>query len=266
VARPAAVAAEEGVRRAGVAVADHEPVRRRDQGRPLQRRGHREAPVALVPGRPVQPAGRRLLACVGDALSGAPGEGAPFYREGIVQCAQARADRGDRGGRVSRPAGAHRVATGQRGGHQPRAVLVAALAERPRHRVVLPGPGHPARLARQVEAAAGRRPLDEAAPRARAGLEGKPAGLVGPRERQALAARRRDHGRGHRRSGTRHAPTVSPGRDGRLTLSRAGRPGAPGAGRAGPTAAAWCRDWRSGLLARPPAAPRAPAAGFPVCL
>jgi hypothetical protein len=92
-----------------------------------------------------------------------------------VQRPQSLPDRGNGGSGIGLPPCAHRAITRKRCGDQPRAGVVTAAIQRLRHGMVLRGPGHPLGLTRQVKAAAGRRPLDEAAPGTLAGGEGEAA-------------------------------------------------------------------------------------------
>ena len=81
---PVAIHRKQGVRCAGIAVTDHEPVDGRDGGGEVQGRADAERLMALMPGRRAEVARGRLLAGIGQALFGTPGIRAGRHRERFV--------------------------------------------------------------------------------------------------------------------------------------------------------------------------------------
>jgi hypothetical protein len=178
--------------------------------------------VGLVPADGVQEALGGPPAGVHQPLLGHPGEGAHLHRKAVVHRPQALADRPHRRLRVREPARGHRALPCQRRGDHPGASDVRADREHPRHGRERPRPHQAGGFRLQVDAAARRRPLHEAAVGAGAHLEGEPAhvGLPDGPHRPPRRDRRHRRGhlhrtRGHAREpgrGSRHGSSVGRGR------------------------------------------------------
>ena len=141
-----------------------------------------------------------------------PGERARVDGQRVVQRAQAAADRRHRGCGIGLPPVGDRVLARETGGDDPRAVLVGAAVQHPRHPHVARGPLEAHHLSAQVDAARGRDPLGELAPGTGSHLVGLAAQLVVPHEGEPPARREPfDRGRDGWRLGP--APPRSSGRD-----------------------------------------------------